>query len=209
MVRFLARIVGVMVAVGGIILSSCAKSDEAAVQELVIISPNGSDIRREFEWGFTQWHERKYGTKVHISWPDIGGGGTQNISRTLDGQYKNGNSSSYDLAFGGGSASFEFYRDRGYLVKPGLEDAVLAQVPADIFGTKLHGAGDAWIAATMANFGINYNKDRIRELGLETPRTWEDIAGTKWIGNLSLADPSKSGSVLSSYEQIFLQYGWE
>ena len=41
------------------------------------------------------------------------------------------------------------------------------------------------------------------------PRKWEDLAGAEWFGRLSLADPSKSGSVKSSYEMIFQQYGWE
>ncbi len=68
--------------------------------------------------------------------------------------------------------------------------------------------GDNWIAATMSNFGIVINKDRIAELGLATPVRWADIAGPSWFGYLTLADPSKSGSVRSGYEMIFQQYGW-
>ena len=50
---------------------------------------------------------------------------------------------------------------------------------------------------------------RIAELGLYTSRPTEDIATPQWISRLSLADPSTSGSVKTSYEQIFQQHGWE
>jgi ABC-type Fe3+ transport system substrate-binding protein len=188
-------------------LSSCGRSDDPAIPELIIISPHGSDIRREFERGFSNWHQQKYGSLVKVRWPDVGG--TGNIGKELDGAYKTNASSGYDLVFGGGSAMFEYFRQRGILERPPIDEALLAQIPKDIFGTPLHGAGHTWIAATMSNFGICYNKDRIQELGLKTPRMWEDLATGDWFGHLSLADPSKSGSVRSSYEQIFLQYGWE
>ena len=36
-----------------------------------------------------------------------------------------------------------------------------------------------------------------------------DLAQPQWFGQLSLADPAKSGSVKTSYEMILQQYGWE
>jgi ABC-type Fe3+ transport system substrate-binding protein len=186
--------------------TSCGKSHSGSGQtlELFIISPHGSDIRREFEQAFSKWHQKKFGTEVKIRWPDVGG--TQNVIRDLEGS---NSAKHYDLVFGGGSATFEQFRRLGLFQKPAIDKAVLARVPRDIFGTPLHGQGDLWIAATMSNFGINYNKDRERELGLTTPRVWKDLAGARWFGQLSLADPSKSGSVKTIYDQIFLQYGWE
>ncbi|MCL2647699.1 MAG: ABC transporter substrate-binding protein [Phycisphaerales bacterium] len=192
------------------LLTSCGRGDEAeSEKELIIISPHGSDIRYEFSHAFSQWHQKKYGSPVNVKWPDIGGGGTGNIVRYLDQAYQEGGSPGYDLLFGGGSYTYTIYQAKNYLVKPDLPAEVLARVPKDIFSTPLHGAGDSWIAATMSNFGITYNKDRIAELGLQVPRTWEDLTGPQWIGLMSLSDPSKSGSVRSSYDQIFMQYGWE
>jgi ABC-type Fe3+ transport system substrate-binding protein len=190
-----------------LLLPSCNKSEDPSLPELIIVSPHGSDIRREFSDAFSDWHQKKYGTRVNVRWPDVGG--TGNVIKDLEGAYRAGKAPSYDLAFGGGSATFEFFRQRGFLARPDIPDATLHEVPPDIFGAPLHGQGDTWIAATMSNFGIVYNKDRIRELGLKTPRVWEDLAQPEWFGRISLADPSKSGSVRSSYDQIFLQYGWE
>jgi ABC-type Fe3+ transport system substrate-binding protein len=188
-------------------LTSCGKSDDPNIPELIIVSPHGTDIRREFSDAFSAWHQKKYGTPVKVQWPDVGG--TGNVVKDLEGAYRMGTSPSYDLAFGGGSATFEYFRQRGFLARPDLPDRLLKQVPQDIFGSPLHGKDDTWIAATMSNFGIVYNKDRIQELHLKTPRVWEDLAQPDWFGRISLADPSKSGSVRSSYDQIFIQYGWE
>ena len=193
---------------GGVFASACSR-ENADIPQLYIVSPHGSDIRHEFEQAFSDWHQQHFGTPVHINWPDIGGGGTGNITRYLEAQYKAGPSSGYDMVWGGGSATFEIYRKAGFLVKPELPDAVLNSVPADIFGTPLHGAGNLWISATMSNFGIVVNKDRLADMGLAMPRTWADLTGAGWFRNLSLADPSKSGSVLTSYDMVFAQYGWE
>ncbi len=210
LMAFWMRALWMVTVVGGMLMASCGRSDgEAGVPELFIISPNGTDIRLEFEQRFSQWHLEKYGNLVKIRWPDIGGGGTQNIIKQLEGDYSHGTSCGYDLVFGGGSATFESFRQRNFLVRPPLDDAILAQVPKDVFGAPLHGEGDTWIGAAMSNFGITYNKDRIRELGLQTPRVWEDLAGPQWLGRLSLADPSKSGAIRTCLDQICVQYGWE
>jgi iron(III) transport system substrate-binding protein len=197
--------------VGGLLalLELHSHDADASTPRLILISPQGGDTQHEFDAAFSAWHQKKYGSPVKIIWADVGGNGTGNIITALTAEYKNAPTSGYDIAFGGGSATFNDYLERGFLEKPPLPDATLHQVPADIFGTPLHGKNDLWIAATMSNFGIVLNKDRLHELGLAMPTTWADLAVSQWFNSLSLADPSKSGSVRSGYEMIFQQYGWQ
>lgn len=202
-----------------LLMPACGKSAAATAAPaltLSIISPHSSDIRREFGDAFSRWHQAHFGTPVDVEWPDVGGGGTSNIVRELDASYKLRGASDYDIAFGGGSQVFNDYLTHGFLVKPPPPAAddpwksdPIDAIPAAIFGGPLHGTDGCWVAATMSAFGMTINKDRIAELRLHTPVTWNDLAQPEWFGRLSLADPSKSGSVKTSYEMLLQQYGWQ
>jgi hypothetical protein len=102
-----------------LLLLSCNRTDTPAKNALTltIISPHGSDIRREFADAFSAWHQQHFGQPVAIEWPDVGGGGTGNIIRTLDAAYANGDSSGNDIIFGGGSSAFNTFAAKGYLVR--------------------------------------------------------------------------------------------
>jgi iron(III) transport system substrate-binding protein len=209
-----------------VILPACSKpATPPSTLQLHVISPHGADIRREFSDAFSQWHQDHFGQPVEVLWPDIGGGGTGNIVRYLNAAFAHRQSSGDDVIFGGGTASFNSYVANSFLVplpaltpeevrRTGWTADPLEAVPKAAFNSPLHGRDNLWIAATMSVFGIEINPDRIAELHrvdarLDTPRTWADIAGPQWFGHLSLADPSKSGSVKTSYEMILQQYGWE
>ncbi len=109
------------------------------VPTLIMVSPHGGDIRREFESAFSAWHQKKYNSPVKIAWADVGGNGTGNIIRALSAEYATKKTSGYDIAWGGGSATFNDFNECGFLEKPQLAEEVLARVPANIFGTPLHG----------------------------------------------------------------------
>ena len=202
------------------LLAGCGKAAGEKVEKsenvLTIISPHSSDIRREFGDAFSRWHQEHYGTPVEVLWPDVGGGGTGNVIRELSAAYKVRDSSGYDLVFGGGSATFNSFMGAGFLDKPpAMEENdpwksdPIDAVPLEIFGGPLHGKDGLWVAATMSAFGMEVNPDRIAELHLQTPVTWSDLAGPAWFGRLSLADPSKSGSVRTGFEMVLQANGWE
>jgi ABC-type Fe3+ transport system substrate-binding protein len=205
-----------------LLLAACGRQTPTQAAKdalsLYILSPHGNDIRREFTEAFSDWHQRHFGQPVRIEWPDIGGGGTGNILTFLDKAYQSSDSSGNDLMFGGGSEAFILLASHGYLVPPPpMSDAdrtvwttdPIDEVPAGIFGSGFHGKDGAWVAAAMSSFGMVVNKERAAELHVPLPQTWEDLAGPAWIGRVSLSDPSKSGSVLTSYDMILQQYGWE
>lgn len=194
-----------------VLMVSCKQNDsDAGIPAVYIISPHASDIQREFADGFAAWHLARYGTPARIQWPNIGGG-TSVIARYLDAQYKAHGSAGVDLVFGGGSGTFDDLLRNGFIVppEPKLPTSVLDSLPREIQGIPMRGPNDVWFGATMSYFGIIVNKDRVRELKLQRPTKWENLAEYGWHDELSLADPSKSGSVRTCYEMVLQQYGWE
>lgn len=61
----------------------------------------------------------------------------------------------------------------------------------------------AFYGTVLSAFGICYNTDRLRDLGItHPPHTWEDLTDTRYAGQLALADPTKSGSMAKVFEMI-------
>ena len=61
----------------------------------------------------------------------------------------------------------------------------------------------AFYGTVLSAFGICYNTDRLRDLGItHPPQTWEDLTDTRYAGQLALADPTKSGSMAKVFEMI-------
>ncbi len=121
--------------------------------------------------------------------------------------------SDVDLFFGGGEYDHRSAFQQGLTVPPWPEGAP----PAGLFtaedGTELITAkigGETWRTATLfgnavSTFGICYNLDRLRELGLPVPARWEDLADPRYVRQLGVADPTKSGSIAKAFELIIHQ----
>ncbi len=62
---------------------------------------------------------------------------------------------------------------------------------------------DEYFGTVLSAFGICYNPDRLRDLGVESlPQRWDDLADPKLFRFVGLADPTKSGSVAKAFEMM-------
>jgi ABC-type Fe3+ transport system substrate-binding protein len=60
-----------------------------------------------------------------------------------------------------------------------------------------------WCGSTLSCFGIVYNRDVLKRLGIEKePTSWQDLADPRLVGQIALADPNKSASVVSAFEML-------
>lgn len=207
--RCRAAIIVALAAVSMTTLSGCSRGKAGSAggaQTLIIVSPNGQNIRREFTHAFKLWYAAKYHQKVHVEWPTVGG--TNNCVKVLSIKYASAKSSGYDLFFGGGSAVFNMAMQRGWLARPHLPAKVITVIPKTLNGVELRAPGNRWVGSTMSYFGMVVNRRLLAAAHMPTPRTWQDLTGPKFIGQLSLGDPSGSGSVRTCYEMVLQQYGW-
>lgn len=123
-------------------------------------------------------------------------------------------SSRVDLFFGGGEYDHSRMAAQGLTVVPWPKGSE----PTNLFyaadGTPLIPekiSGETWRTPIMqgnaiATFGICYNTDRLRELGLtNAPTSWEELAQPIYFRQLGVADPTKSASIAAVFELIVQQ----
>lgn len=65
-----------------------------------------------------------------------------------------------------------------------------------------------WTGITLSSFGIVYNRDTLRQMGLDEPKTWSDLGDPRLRGWVALADPGHSGSISATFETILKREGW-
>jgi iron(III) transport system substrate-binding protein len=134
----------------------------------------------------------------------------------------------FDLMFGGGSYDHGTLRD-GVTVTyevdgatrratiPLSEPAGFAQARLDEwFGTvnrigsqRLYDPEQYWIGTALSSFGIVYNRDVLRELGLPEPASFDDMTDHRLHGWVGLADPRQSGSITTTMDSILGNSGWD
>ncbi len=116
-----------------------------------------------------------------------------------------------DLFFGGGSFDFIGQAKAGNLVDCGVIQAhpdwfTGASIPLTVSGEPFYDTDGRWIGAVVSSFGICYNTDSLRRLGVtELPASWSDLTNPKFFKQVALADPTKSGSIAKAFEMVIQQ----
>ncbi len=122
-----------------------------------------------------------------------------------------------DLLFGGGAFDFQRQAAAGLLVArdasgrfgPGplaeerpewFDDTVM---PESFGGEPYRDPEFRWVGAVVSAFGICYNRDVLARLGIaKPPEAWGDLEDPRYVRQLALADPTKSGSTTKAFEML-------
>ena len=118
-----------------------------------------------------------------------------------------------DLFFGGGSFDFAQQAAAGRLVDSGFIRAHPEifgdgpqQIPQSFSGEPYWDKEGKWMGAVLSSFGICYNVDSLRRLGVQTPpKNWADLGLPVYLGEVAIADPNMSGVVAKTFEMIVQQ----
>ena len=86
--------------------------------------------------------------------------------------------------------------------RPEFFEGEEAAIPAALSGETYYGPDQDWVGVVLSSFGIVYNVDGLKRLGLEPPQRWSDLTDPRYFGTLALADPNKSGSVAKMFEMM-------
>ncbi len=124
-----------------------------------------------------------------------------------------------DLFFGGGAFDFQIQADAGTLVAEAGQGTGLtglrnkhpewfseSVIPEKLSGEPFRDPKDRWCGTCLSSFGIVFNRDVLRRLGIERdPKQWSDLADPRLQGMVALADPGRSSSVTKAFEMLIQQ----
>lgn len=178
--------------------------------ELVVITPHQEAIRREFAEAFGRYYKEQYGKTVSIDYRTFG---ASDIVKYFDERnkttFKSTGTYEIDLAWGGGDFLFDVQLKKpGYLAPLKLDAAFMKDVypTPTLGGLPLYDAdpktGPAWFGTALSSFGIVYNRDVLKSLGVPEPKTWRDLADPRLAGWVALVDPTRSASAKQAYMVI-------
>ncbi len=204
----------IFVAVAPLLLQrseSVASGDED--MRLVVMTPHNATIRAEFGEAFSKYWQDKTSKKVFVDWRTPGG--TSEIRMVLEGDFKRSEERGeegirVDVMFGGGDYLFKKLAAKERLVKLDVFETRKEWfgdngIQKRFSGERCYGDNQRWIGVCMSEFGICYNTDGIKRIGVKTPTSWDDLADPKYFGKLALADPTKSGSAARAFEMLIQQ----
>ncbi|HEX2853024.1 MAG TPA: extracellular solute-binding protein [Opitutaceae bacterium] len=116
-----------------------------------------------------------------------------------------------DLFFGGGTYDFARQAAAGRIVDSGMlqlhpewfNDDVIPRLYA---GEEYWDKDGRWFGCVLSSYGIVYNHDSLQRLGIEKPPLqWEDVTDPRYLGEVALCDPTKSGSIAKAFENVIQQ----
>ena len=128
-----------------------------------------------------------------------------------------------DLLFGGGEFDHRTLANKGYLVDAGLLSAMPELfrdevIPQTLAGETIYDPQGRYYGAALSSFGICFNPDRVAALAsphlaefrdANAPGihfgSWSDLTHPALLGQVVMADPTKSGSIAACYVMMLQQ----
>lgn len=183
------------------------KEGEKTKADLVIISPHPETIKFEFTNAFKRWCKERFDRDVNIEWLDQGG--TSDDLRYVRSEFQRSPQGiGIDIFFGGGTSPFLVMAEEGLLQPYKLPDEVLSKIPQNVHGVPIYDPQYRWYGTVLSGFGIMVNKVILSRLNLPKVERWEDLGDPGLLGQVSAADPRKSGSAHMMFELILQSTGW-
>lgn len=186
-------------------------SPHLADDRLVVITPHNESIRQEFGEAFATYWKKTTGRSIYVDWRKPGG--TSEIRMVLDAGFDAAKDTGregigIDVFFGGGEPDFAGQAKKDRFIPLTVFSkhpewfGENGPIPETFTGERYYPPDHMWVATCVSQFGICYNPDFLKRLGVPEPTQWSDLADPRYAGSLALADPTKSGSVARAFELL-------
>ena len=180
----------------------------AGALSLRIITSHAPGIRQAYADAFRAWHREHYGSDVDVDYTAYGSNDVVRALADADALYAKTHTLGWDLAWGGGDFMFDYQlKQPGYLQGVALDPAVMAAAFPNprLNGLPLYDLKSdppQWFGTALSSFGITYNRDVLRYLGLPDPTTWSDLRDPRYLNWIIAADPTRSTSAKQAFMAV-------
>lgn len=116
-----------------------------------------------------------------------------------------------DIFFGGGTYDLVKQAAAGRLVDSGIRTLHPDWFTKEVFprtygGEELWDKDGLWYGTVLSSYGILYNLDSLKRLGIgRAPLQWADLTDPRYLGEIGMADPTKSGAIAAAFENVVQQ----
>jgi ABC-type Fe3+ transport system substrate-binding protein len=161
---------------------------------VVVLTSYAEEISSRFQQAF----ERRYpGRRVEILWRH---------SADALAYLRRGGSREVDVYWTPSPRNFALLKAEGRLAKLALDTQAL---PAQVAGYPISDPDGYFAAFELAGYGILYNLEAVKKLGLPPPSDWRDLAAPAYRGQVQLPIPGRVGFAPVLIEAVLQGYGWE
>lgn len=181
-IRFVAL---VLLCLSGLLLS-CSKSSSQPARKLLIYTPHGQDLLRDFIARYQQQHG-----DVEVRFLDMGS------RQVLERVRAERNRPQADLWWGAAHTTFQTAADENLLApyRPSWADKV---------GPASKDAQDRWYGTYETPEVIVYNSEAVKPE--EAPRDWDDVLDPKWRDKVLIRNPNPSDTMQVIFGSIIWRF---
>lgn len=166
--------------------ASCNKSGNSANRKLLIYTPHGQDLLRDFVTRYTQQHPN-----VQVQFLDMGS------REVLDRVRTERHRPQADLWWGASHITFQTAAEENLL-------SPYRPTWADKVESTTHDAQDRWYGIYETPEVIVYNSEVVKPE--EAPRDWDDVLDPKWRDKVLIRNPNPSDSMRAIFGGIIWRY---
>ncbi|MDR0635252.1 MAG: extracellular solute-binding protein [Azoarcus sp.] len=181
---------GLCTARGALAAGATAGADDKRV---VVLTSYPEELVARFQKAFEQTHP---GTRVEILWRH---------SADALAYLRRGGMAEIDVYWTPAPRNFEILKTEGKLARLALDAQALPPTIADYPISD----PDAYYAAfELAGYGIAYNPEAVKKLGLPPPKDWLDLAHPAYRGKVQVPIPGRVGFAPVMAEAVLQSEGW-
>ncbi len=180
---------------------------QAAIEDrLVIITPVARTVADPTVAAFTEFARRQFNVTVRVTVTSAGTPVAYGRIREWGGRPE------ADVFWGGEPALFDDLAERKLIAPIELQEAVLREIPASIGTPKPIALKDPkgfWVGCCLTPYGLVWHPRKLKRLGVEAIRDWDDLLDCRLKGEVAQATPDRSSSNHASVEVILQSHGWQ